>query len=360
MKTPLPMLLAGALGLSSGWLLCRFVPEIVGRGATVETSGAFAGLLDMSAYALELGDAEKATGILSAAMAHPSATWEQFSGAVGLALQRVSATGPDAAEKIGLLDAAEAGVSARMRVAGTGREAKDLAAMLDRIGEVREVLVADAEAALLRRIGEHSTAPAGGGLAALTVSPEWRDYVALAKSGGRDASDDPEEVVEAIGGILRGMAEGLPERGDLDELACEEPADTGTGPIEERKAALNRTLLGISGPGVSAIAGITADPSLKENVENLAVALVAAIGRCDEAQKRAYNLWALGRIHAAETVPSWEGALAPVNPAFLQNVVGSLYADVSARRMREETDPGHRAAKVRIMVREKKITPAAF
>lgn len=40
--------------------------------------------------------------------------------------------------------------------------------------------------------------------------------------------------------------------------------------------------------------------------------------------------------------------------------MGSLYADVSARRMAKEVDPGQRAAKVRIMVREKKITPAAF
>ncbi len=86
----------------------------------------------------------------------------------------------------------------------------------------------------------------------------------------------------------------------------------------------------------------------------------AIIAARKDVKKLGAEGWALARIHAAETVPSWEGALAPVNPAFLQNVVGSLYADVSARRMAKEVDPGQRAAKVRIMVREKKITPAAF
>lgn len=86
------------------------------------------------------------------------------------------------------------------------------------------------------------------------------------------------------------MGEGLPGREKLENLAREEAAETGTGPIEERKAALNRMLLGSSRPGASAIADVTADPSLREEMENLAVSLVAAIGRQRSYKNKAYNL----------------------------------------------------------------------
>jgi len=126
------------------------------------------------------------------------------------------------------------------------------------------------------------------------------------------------------------------------------------------KGKLSKRLKAAAGDDVLAIPKILGDPLLSEQYENLVADMVAAIRECEAVQLKAYNLWALQRIHAAEAVTGWESALAPVDPAYLQNVVATLYGDVSRRKLDSETAPAQRAAKVRVMIRKVKGKPANF
>ena len=373
---PLPLLAAGALGCAAGIVLCWLLPGgFRGRvspgpnpAAEVDrdlaVSKVCSGLLDASTDAFERGDSGGGRNLLFAAMSHPAASPRQFEESVTFAISRAAVPETPLLMKFEMLQGTAAKVLERAGVAKDPQELSQVFGMRDKLAGLQQDLVNDAGSALLARINKISDDPPDSLLRNLAASAEWRDY-AVAKRFAPAGWVQPDEIGRSVAELVKRVESSIPSKEEIEKLMPEadvNPAgeDAKPGPIETEKVKLSKRLKGVAGDEVLAIPKVLGDPLLSEQYENLVADMVTAVRECEAVQLKAYNLWALNRIHTSEAASGWEGVLAPVDPAYLQNVVAALYGDVSRKRLDSETDPTQRAAKVRVMIRQVKVKPANF
>ena len=373
---PLPLLVVGALGFAAGAGLCwqitgrsPFRPDTDRRsGSAVAQSygsgGVCTGLLEVSGESFEQRRPGEGAAILLAAMSGPSTTMRELGIAVESVIERAGSTDTPLRARLELLRAAATKLIERAGATGNPEDLAGLFGMREWITELHADLANKTAAALLDRIKKVPEGTPAGSIRSLAGSGEWRDFTVVARLAPA-GWEVPEEIGEGISDLFDRAEKAIPSRDGLGKMLPEEAPSPdegggGKGAIEAVKTGLSARVREVTGDEVISIPEVLADPALSERYKTLADSLVAALRECEAVQLKAYNLWALDRIHAAETSPTWESTLAAVDTAFLQSVVASLYADVSGRKLNAEQEPVQRAAKVRVMVRQKKLKPADF
>ena len=372
----MPVLIAAALGLAAGGGMCWVVSggfraraysnqnSVAGVNWELGAHKVFRGLLNASAEAFEDRSSLEGKTLLFAAMAHPAASPEEFEESVGLAISRAEDPKTPLQMRCELLQEARAKVMDRAGIARDPQELSGLFEMRDKLLRQHQGVADDAGSELLTRIKKIVDEPAAELLHSLASSKEWRDFM-VAKRCAPRGWEQSDEIAKVVAELIERAASSIPSRKVLEGLMPENDSDLNpdadkSGNIEVEKAKLAKRLREASGDDVVAIPRVLVDHLLSEKYENLAAGLVAAIRSCEAIQLKAYNLWALGRIHASETAPGWDGALAPIDTSYLQSVVATLYGDVSRRRLDAESEPAQRAAKVRVMIRQAKVKPTNF
>lgn len=377
MKTKLLVLLGvGTLGVAAGVGLCLVMPSSF-RGRLLSSqsptanmdrqSGASrvcSGLLNASEESFERGNAPEGKALLFAAMAHPLATPPDFEKSVEFAISQVAAPQTSLQIKFELLQGTGARVTERAGTVKDLQELPGLFRMRDKLVAMHQDIMGKASSALLTQIQKISADPPADLLHKLVTSGEWHDFT-VAKRFAPGGWQQSEEIGETVTELIKQAASSVPSKKELEGLMPRDASDLSNegdvqGAIEARKAELARRLKEVSGEDVIAIPRVLGDQLLSEQYEALAAALVAAIRACEAVQLKAYNLWALNRIHASETAPGWETALAPIDTSYLQSVVATLYGDVTSRRLKSEMQPAQLAAKVRVMIRQAKTKPTSF
>lgn len=336
----------------------------VGADRELGVGKVFSGLLNASAEAFEAGTSPEGMALLFTAMSHPQASPQEFEESFRFAVSRASTPKTTLQTKCELLQGAAAKVMERVGTAKDPQTLSGLFEMRNKLVGLHQGVVDDASSALVTLLKKISGAPGDDLLHNIAASEEWREFMAAKRCAPR-GWEQSEEIAKIVAAIIKRAASSIPSRKDLEGLVPEEDSDLKpeaekSGVIEGEKAKLAKRLRDVSGDAIVAIPRVLGDQLLSEHYGDLAADLVAAIRSCEAIQLRSYNLWALSRIHASETASGWDGILAPIDNSYLQNVVATLYGDVSRRRLDAESQPALRAAKVRVMIRQGKIKPTNF
>ncbi len=373
---PLTLLTVGTLGLAVGFGSCWYLPggfrARANSNQTLVANGdrgpgvikVIKGLLNASAEALEDGKSVEGKALLLAAMAHPAASHQDIEAAVEFAISRAAAPKTSLQMKCDLLQGVGAKLMECVASAKDQQELSGLFEMRDKLVNLHQGVAGNADSALLAQIRKLLDKPASNSMHNLAASEEWHDFM-VAKRCAPLGWVQSDEIIKDVTELIKRAALSIPERKELEGLMPADDSDLNPeadklGVLEVKKAQLAKMLRENSGADVVAIPKVLGEQSLSEKYEDLAANLVAAIRSSETIQLRAYNLWALSRIHASEMAPGWNSLLAPIDTSYLQNVVATMYGDVSRRRLDAESQPAMRASKVREMIRQVKIKPTNF
>lgn len=98
----------------------------------------------------------------------------------------------------------------------------------------------------------------------------------------------------------------------------------------------------------------------KETTAGVVQRLALLYGEVAKLQQLRYNIWALQRISAAETVGNWDTFLGEIDTGRLEPTVHAIYSSTYETRIRQRDDPQVRAKTIQSILAGRKITPAAF
>lgn len=168
--------------------------------------------------------------------------------------------------------------------------------------------------------------------------------------GLRDLTTAEVEKLEKQAEDIRGVTSkgGAVEKSDTSGLCEQLLQDVQTLSHVLQQAQLDHWLAG------------TATKPQKETTVGLVQRLALLYGEVTKLQQLRYNIWALQRIGAAETVSNWDIYLGEIDTGRLEPTVHAIYSTTYETRIRQRDDPQSRAKTVQSILVGRKITPASF